>query len=135
MERQKASVNAKEKLAEILDPTQLKRLKQIRLQVSGVHGINSHEVAMALGLTRTQRHSLTEIQEEVRHRVMNVLQELHGLTADERRAKMPNIVKRLELIRQETTADALRQLTPEQRTQLEKMQGLDLQLTVSPGVD
>jgi hypothetical protein len=131
METQKNRSDMKEKLAEILDSRQMKRLKEIRLQVEGTSAINSHEVAMALGLSREQRKELKDIQNQINQQIMAVFQELQGLTADERQAKKPELVQRLENIRQETTTKALNLLTQDQRDQFDRMQGKKLNLTTS----
>jgi hypothetical protein len=131
METQKNRFDMKEKLAEILDSRQLKRLKEIRLQVEGASAINSHEMAMALGLSREQRKELKDIQNQINQQITAAFQELQGLTADERQAKKPELVQRLENIRQETTAKALNVLTQDQRDQFDRMQGKKLNLTTS----
>ncbi len=119
-------------LREILTPTQLQRLKQIRLQVEGPAAINSHETATALGLTREQRQKLKTIQQEVAERMRDIFRSMKDLTVDERRAKMPETLEKLQRFRTEATERALAVLTPEQRAKLDKMQGKKLNLDASP---
>lgn len=128
MEMRKARFNMKKKLGEILDAQQLQRLKQIRLQVEGPAGINSHEVAMALGLTREQRMDLKALQGKIREDITIIFQEVRGLTVDERRAKIPEIVRKIQEIRVTTTQKALDLLTPKQREEFDAMQGKKLNL-------
>ena len=52
-------------LAEILKPDQMKRLKQIDLQMQGPAALRNPEVIAALGLTTEQREKLNAIIEEV----------------------------------------------------------------------
>lgn len=128
MEMRNARFNMKKKLAEILDPRQLQRLKQIRLQVEGPAAMNSHEVAMDLGLTREQRMDLKILQNQIRVDITIIFQEVRGLTVDERRAKLPEIVRKIQQIRVEKTQQALDILTPKQRKEFEEMQGKKLDL-------
>lgn len=128
MEMRNNRFNMKKKLAEILDPDQLNRLKQIRLQVEGPAGMNSHEVAMALGLTQEQRAGLRALQNQIRADLELLVQEVRGLTIDQRRAKFPEMVRKIQEIRKETTQQALELLTPKQQEMFEKMQGKKLSL-------
>jgi Spy/CpxP family protein refolding chaperone len=118
--------NLDKKIAEILTPEQSKRLKQICLQVGGPAVINGHEVAMKLGLTKEQRQTLKALQEEVRKDTQEAVASLKGLTIDERRAKMPELVAKIEIIRKDSTEKALAVLTPAQRNDFEAMQGVKI---------
>ena len=116
--------NAKEtdkKVAEILQPEQLARLKQIHLQVAGVQGLNSPEVVKALTLTKDQRTKIKALQENVRAKMRS----MQGMSGEERMTKMTEI-------RKENMAKALEILTPAQREQFEKLQGAKFELDFPP---
>jgi Spy/CpxP family protein refolding chaperone len=121
------------KVGELLTPIQVRRLKQIRLQVEGPAAINSHEVATALGLTKEQRQKLKSLQEEVVVKMREVSLAMRGLTTDEKRAKMPEVLDKMHDFRKETMERTLDVLTPEQRTKLEKLQGQKLDLDSDSG--
>jgi Spy/CpxP family protein refolding chaperone len=116
------------RIGEILTPPQLRRLKQIRLQVEGPAAINSNEVAGNLSLTKEQRQKLKSLQDEVIAKMHEASLALKNLTADERRAKMPQILERMHDFRKEMMERTLDVLTPEQRTKLDKLQGQKLDL-------
>jgi hypothetical protein len=56
------------RLAEILVPDQLKRLRQIQIQAGGIDVLLEAETATDLGLTDEQKKSLTEIRDEYSRR-------------------------------------------------------------------
>jgi hypothetical protein len=61
-ERAEAAEGREKKIAAILQPEQLSRLKQIGLQVQGPRAFGSQQVASALALTPEQTTSIAEIQ-------------------------------------------------------------------------
>ena len=128
MEMRNTRFNMRKKLAAILMPEQIQRLKEIRLQVEGPAGMNTHEVAMALGLTRAQRMKLKALQDQIREDIEIIFQGVRGLTVDQRRTKIPEIVRKIQLIRIETTQEAIQMLTSRQREKYEEMQGKKLDL-------
>ena len=132
MELRENRANLSKKIADILTPEQYKRLKQIRLQVEGPAAINSHEVAMKLGLTKEQRKSLKVLQEQIGQEARDIVASLQGLTADERNAKKIEIYTKIETLRARRTEDALAILTPAQRKEFEQMQGPKLDLGALP---
>jgi Spy/CpxP family protein refolding chaperone len=124
--------NIGKKIAEILTAEQLKRFKQIRLQVEGVAAINSHEVAMKLGLTKEQRKSLKALQDQIGAQVQEAAAELKGLTTDERRRKIPEFLAKVEEIRKTTNEQAMEVLTTSQRKDFQEMQGEKIDFGASP---
>jgi Spy/CpxP family protein refolding chaperone len=132
MELRENRANLGKRIAEILTAEQMKRLKQIRLQVEGVAAINSHEVAMTLGLTKDQRKTLKALQEQIGKQVQEAVTELKGLTVDERKQKMPEFYAKVEAIRKNTTEQALAVLTSSQRKEFEEMQGEKIDFGPSP---
>ena len=57
-----------QRLAEILTPAQLRRLKQIRLQVEGPAALNTPDMVKALDLSPEQCAKLKALQDQVRKR-------------------------------------------------------------------
>ena len=112
--------DAEPKIAEILKPEQLARLKQIHLQVAGVQGLNNPEVVKALALTDDQRSKIKALQDDARTK----MQGMQGMSREERMAKM------LE-IRKENMAKALEILTPPQKEQFTKLQGAKFEFDFS----
>jgi Spy/CpxP family protein refolding chaperone len=132
MELRENRGNLSKKLSDILKPEQLQRLKEIRLQVEGPAALNSHEVAMKLGLNREQRTKLKAIQDEIRQAMQEAMQGLKDLTVDERREKMPELLEKMRRVRTETTEAALNVLTAEQKKDFEKLQGTKVDLGPPP---
>ena len=85
-----------QKLADILTPEQLRRLRQIRLQVEGPAALNSPKMVKALNLSPEQCAKLRALQDQVREKVQELVKETKGLSTEERRAKMPEILGKLD---------------------------------------
>ena len=119
-----------QRLAEILTPAQLRRLKQICLQVEGPAGLNTPDMIKALNLSPEQCAKLKALQDQVREKVQELVDETKGLSTEERRAKMPEILAKLDQMRKDITEQAIEVLTPQQREKFEKMQGVKLNLDV-----
>lgn len=60
------------KIAEILDPQQVRRIKQIQLQASGIDVWNDPEIAKELDLTSDQQQKVTELRTEFSRRSQQV---------------------------------------------------------------
>ena len=121
-----------QKLAEILTPAQLRRLKQICLQVEGPAGLNTPKVIKELDLSPGQCAKLKTLEDQVRQKVQELVAETKGLSTEERRARMPKILGNWSKLRKETTEQAIEVLTPQQREKFEKMQGVKINLDVPP---
>jgi Spy/CpxP family protein refolding chaperone len=105
------------KIAEILKPEQVERLKQIRLQMGGAAALANREVVKALGLSDDQVAKLKAIQDAARAKMQDVPRE-------ERRAKMAEM-------RKETMDKAIEVLTPPQREKYEKLKGAKIDIDFS----
>lgn len=115
--------DTEKKLAEILTPEQMSRLKELRLQVGGVAVLTTPEVAKELALTDDQLSKLKELQQESMAGMREAYQGMRDLSQDARQAKMTEMREKMEKSRQETLKKAMEVLTPEQREKLEKMKG------------
>jgi hypothetical protein len=113
-------------LAEILQPEQRGRLKQIDLQFQGADALRSPEVVKALALNIEQREKVNAaIKSADKHRDETVLPN----------QKIASIgMTPLELDEQ-LLETALNVLTPEQRTKLDGMKGRPLDLNVRAPYD
>lgn len=94
----------------ILQPQQLKRVKQIALQQAGVRAVNDEEVAKSLNVTDEQKEKIRDLQRKS-------FEEMQGLGRDEEGAK-----KRQEIMKA-TNEKMMAVLTAEQKTKLKEMQG------------
>ena len=121
-----------QKVAEILTPPQLSRLKQIRLQVEGPAGLNTPETIKALDLSPGQCVQLSALEDQVRQRVQEIMAQTKGLSAEQRRAKFPEILVKLDQLRRETIERAIAVLTPQQHEKFEKMQGVKINMDAPP---
>jgi hypothetical protein len=120
--RERAAARAKaekEKVAEILDDAQMKRLGEIFIQVAGSDALSDADVAAALKVTDEQKEKIQAAQQEARTARREALQDLEG---EERDAKS-------EELRKEADKTILALLTADQQTQLNDMKGAALELT------
>ena len=103
-------------------PNQLKRLKEIALQVAGSQALNDKQIQDDLKLTADQVAKIKTIGEES----MKKIQDLFAGGGDPQSAfqKMPEI-------RQETEKQIVAVLTDEQKASLEKMKGQKLEIPTS----
>jgi Spy/CpxP family protein refolding chaperone len=112
------------KVAEILQPSQVERLKQIRLQVGGPMAVLQPDVAKDIELTDEQRGKIKAIMEQGRAKAFG------DLSPEQRREKM-------QQVRKEHAAKVLEVLTPQQREKLDTLKGpkfdLDMSKVRKPG--
>jgi delta 1-pyrroline-5-carboxylate dehydrogenase len=104
------------KLAEILMPNQLERIKQIQLQAEGAMALFNPDVVKALTVTDEQQKKLNTIRDELQTKMREARQGMQDLSQEERQAKM-------QKMRDEQNAKLLEVLTQEQRDKFEKMKG------------
>jgi hypothetical protein len=119
--RQKAEEMGKkteEMLKMILEPKQLERLSQLRLQTEGVDAFRRDEIAEKLGLTQDQKDKIAKIQEESRPDP-NAFRNFRDASEEERRQAFAQMRER----REKAQADILAVLTASQKESWEKMQG------------
>ncbi len=125
---------AEKKLAEVLKPDQLARLKQLRLQVGGPALLTQPDVVKELGLSDEQVTKLNDLQQKFRSSMREQMQGMRDLSQEERRAKMAEMRPKMEQLQKDHMAQALEILTPAQREKLEKMKGpkADIEFTRPP---
>jgi Spy/CpxP family protein refolding chaperone len=129
-----------EKLAEIekqvkdiLEPEQLKRLEEIRLQLNlrmqGVRALSEGDLAEKLGVTDEQKEQLNKISEESRAKIGEAFPRPEGgdrpqLTDEQRAARMT----KMQELRKEAYEQAIKVLTPEQKEKLDGMTGKEFKI-------
>jgi Spy/CpxP family protein refolding chaperone len=129
-----------EKLAEIekqvkdvLEPEQLKRLEEIRLQLDlrmqGVRALSEGALAEKLGITDEQKAKLNKIGEESRAKIGEAFPRPEGgdrpqLTDEQRAARMT----KMQELRKEAYEQAIKVLTPEQKEKLDGMTGKEFKI-------
>ncbi len=118
---QKFQEDFQKKLADILLPKQVDRLKQIQLQAEGPMALNNPDVVKALNLTDDQKEKFKTINEEAQTKNQEALQ---GLRGQEFRTKMQELNKDL-------MDKLLAVLTPDQTAQFDKMKGAKVDFDLS----
>jgi Spy/CpxP family protein refolding chaperone len=109
-------------IKQILQPPQMERLKEIRLQVMGARALLTPDIAKALNLTDQQKKQIRTLAEEGQKAV----RELTGgqdLSPEERRAKAAENQEKIKKAIANFQEKALLVLTPQQREQFKKMSG------------
>jgi len=101
-------------LADVLKPEQLKRLKQISLQVGGASAFADPKVADELKLTSEQKDKIQSIQQESRQSLRGLFQ--GGGDREEARKKFAEA-------RKSANEKAMAVLTPEQQSKWKEMTG------------
>jgi Spy/CpxP family protein refolding chaperone len=80
-------------VAEIITPEQLKRLKEIKVQMQGVGGVvNDKDLQKDLGITDDQKAKLKELQDRQQKAQGELFQKMQSGEVD--RSEMPNIMKK-----------------------------------------
>jgi hypothetical protein len=115
------------KVEAILLPHQMKRLKEIRIQLQGVAALNDAEVVKALGLTEAQQAEITKIRTEAREQGRPARPEGEQ-TQEERRAQMQKMMEQMRTRQQEVEKKLLDVLTADQKAKLEEMKGKKFEL-------
>ena len=130
-ERQAMIEKAQKKLAEILKPEQLQRLKEIQFQAMGVAALGNPEVVKALGITDDQQAKLKTLRDEAAEKGRKLFGSMRYLSREEQEAKRAENQEKIRQIRKELMEKALAVLTPEQRQKFEKLQGKKFDLDFS----
>jgi hypothetical protein len=104
------------KVAELLDPAQQTRLRQIAIQVAGTSAFHDAGVARELGLTAAQQEQLTAVHHEYAEKFAELRHEGRGQNGGESFSKMREL-------RQEELAKATGVLNPEQQARFATMKG------------
>jgi Spy/CpxP family protein refolding chaperone len=115
------------KLAEILQPEQAKRLKQIHLQVQGPRAFESLEVVKTLKITDEQKTKVKDILSETRKQMQALGRPDPEATPADRKER----IEKLQKIQKEATAKCLEALTPEQKKSFEELRGKPFEIDLS----
>jgi Spy/CpxP family protein refolding chaperone len=95
-------------LTDTLKPEQIRRLKQIHLQLKGIQAFFEADVGKALKLTDEQRDKLKTIEEDAR-------EEFRKATTGPGKANFQEALKKAVALRKEALDKAIAVLTPEQK--------------------
>jgi hypothetical protein len=107
---------AQEKLARVLEPAQIQRLREISLQVRGGAALKDSAVADELKLTRKQKADVAEAQSDADRTLPMFLQVARFRNAQAKKKYIRNHYK-------QAAEKMLAVLTEEQKKQFTKMQG------------
>ena len=119
------------KVAEILLPPQLARVKEIRVQLMGLRALSDTEVIAKLSITTAQQKQIKEIPEKAREASSKTREEamakLREAPQDERRELMQELFsgfrEKAEAQQKETDTKVLAVLSAKQKTGLEGLKG------------
>lgn len=114
--RQKRIDESNKKAEAVLEAGQLKRLKEISLQVRGYRALADDEVATALKLTADQKDAVKTIQGESDKRMGELFSSGGGGDREERQKKFAELQK-------DTDDEYLAVLNDEQKAKLAEMKG------------
>ena len=117
----------RKKIEETLSTSQFERLKQIRIQALGPTAFGLPDVAKALNLSKEQAAKTHEVVLAVIKKARGEHADLRKLSPEERHQAVlhdqAEIRKELQKARPEMMTAIMDDLTPEQRTKFEKLQG------------
>lgn len=133
-ELEKQAKEAEKRIAEILEPAQFKRLKQIELQQQGVDGLVREDIAQALGLSEDQRQEIKEILEQRGKKMQELGEQMRGaftggfrnLSDEDRekaRAKMQELGEKRRAISSDAQRKAMAVLTSDQKAKMPDLMG------------
>jgi hypothetical protein len=111
---------------EVILPHQLKRLKEIRVQILGLRALEDAEIVKELGITEAQKEKFAAVREQVREQMQGAMEgfrDLRDLSQEEREARMAEMRERMTKTRQEVEAKTLGVLTDAQKKAFEQMKG------------
>ena len=120
---QELTTAAKKKLAAVLKEDQLKRLKEIEIQVLGGRTLARDEIAKALALSKEQRAKIKGVFESQQKRSRQLFQD-----SQNGKIERSELRKKFSDLRKKINAEALDVLTKEQKESFEKMKGEKFQL-------
>lgn len=124
--REKLKTNENEfhkKALAILTSTQFERLKQIHLQVAMPDAVVRPEVVKALDVSEEQRGRIRDMLAQMDQNLSTERPDLRHSNSKERQEQLIAFAKKSDRIRSAATKSILTVLTPQQRTQLEQLQG------------
>jgi hypothetical protein len=116
------------KVEDVLDKTQMARLKELSLQARGAQALEDEEVVSALKLTDDQKTKLVDIREEGNAAIQEAFQSLRAGGGDQ-----SEIRKKMGDLRKQLSEKALAVLTDPQRQQFDKMKGAEFKFPQGRG--
>jgi hypothetical protein len=119
---------AEAKVAEILLPPQIDRLKQIRIQTRGTRAFEDEEVASVLGISDEQKQQIAAIREESQAKVQELFAAGGQDQTDEERAANR---EKFEQLRKESDERITAVLSADQLARFEEMKGEKFELDMS----
>jgi len=120
---QELAAAAEKKLAAVLKKDQLKRLREINIQVSGGRVLARDEIAKALDLSKEQKAKIKGVFESAQKRRGKLFQDLQSGNLDR-----SEIREKFSDLRKEINTEALAVLTKKQKAKFEKMKGEKFEL-------
>jgi Spy/CpxP family protein refolding chaperone len=115
-------------VAEILEPEQLKRLKQIQLQQEGPAALRRAEVAEAIGLTAEQKAQLDKLATETEEATRKLREGTENLSREQRRERFDELRQKSQELRDQFGKNAMALLQPEQKQKLAELFGEPFEL-------
>ncbi|TWU42829.1 hypothetical protein [Novipirellula artificiosorum] len=118
-ERAERAKKIEGQLDQVLMPAQMKRLKQIALQVRGVGALSDPEIQKELEVTDAQKKEMEEVRTRVQEEIRSKMQELMQSGDRDREAMQEAFSK----VRTEIEDKVLAVLTSDQKAKFEEMKG------------
>ena len=119
-------------LGEVLKPEQVKRLKQVEFQVSGLRALGNPETAAALKVTDDQKEKLKSVLDDSGKEMRDLSEEYGGRFPGQRPTdpdKAKEFDKKSAKISKDATAKAMEVMTAEQKKQYAEMAGDPIDVT------
>lgn len=115
-------------VAEILEPEQLKRLKQIQLQQEGPSALRRAEVADAIGLSAEQKAQLDKLATETEEATRKLREGTENLSREQRRERFGDLRQKSQELRDQFGKNAMALLQPGQKQKLAELFGEPFEL-------
>lgn len=115
-------------LADVLNPEQMKRLKQIDLQVKGYKALNDSKVQTALKMTSEQKDNIKTIIDDSDREMREIMKEAQGGGGG-----FQEIREKMTTLRKEAQTKALGVLNADQKREWQEMTGEEFKLDFGPG--
>jgi hypothetical protein len=121
-----------ERVKQLLDPPQLKRLEeislQVRLRMQGIVALDDARIVEQLGITDLQREQLRKLQREFREKHETEhprldAQAWRALSEEQQQAKRLEHHKLLEKLQEQATLEAMKIFSDQQKNKLEQLKG------------
>jgi Spy/CpxP family protein refolding chaperone len=121
---QELRTQREKQVAEILNPKQVSRLKQLEIQQAGTRALDREDVAAALKLTADQKAKIDAAQDAERQAMQPIFESFRGNNGQRPTdAQREETRKKMTEIRSGTEAKVLAVLTADQKKQFEGLKG------------